>query len=249
MIEIACLIVVGVVTYMVATDGIWPAAQTFLCTLLAGLIAMNFFEPLAIQLKAFLPDIYCDFVALVGLFIALVFGLRMGGEQIAPSYIQIIPTVDSIGRWFFGAATGYLTMAFLLTALHTAPLSRDFMGFQPERANFFGDAPDRRWLGFVQYVSEKPFATYVRSNVKGGFLPRIFDGYIEVVGDPAKPYSYRDASGSDVPQIVWPSFPIRYAARRDRYTTNQPLTPPPPPPPPPPASTSAPKGPAGNPGF
>jgi hypothetical protein len=106
MIEIACLIVVGVVTYMVATEGIWPAAQTFLCTLLAGLIAMNFFEPLAIQLKAFLPDIYCDFVALVGLFIALVFGLRMGGEQIAPSYIQVIPTVDSIGRWFLGAATG-----------------------------------------------------------------------------------------------------------------------------------------------
>ena len=67
MIEISCAIVVGVVTYLVATEGIWGAAQTFLCTLLSALIAMNFFEPLAKQLQAFLPSQYCDFAALVGL--------------------------------------------------------------------------------------------------------------------------------------------------------------------------------------
>ena len=32
------------------------------------------------------------------------------------------------------------------------------MGFKPEKNNFFGFAPDRQWLGFMQYVSEKPLA-------------------------------------------------------------------------------------------
>lgn len=47
MIDIACLAVVGVVVWCVSSEGIWGAAQTFLCVLLAGLLAMNFFEPLA----------------------------------------------------------------------------------------------------------------------------------------------------------------------------------------------------------
>jgi hypothetical protein len=223
MIEIGCLIVVGVVTWMVASEGIYGAAQVFLSTLLAALVAMNFFEALAPKLRSFLPNPYCDFVALVGLFIALVFAFRMGSEQISPSYIQIIPTIDSIGRWVMGAATGYLTMAFLLTSLHTAPLPREFMGFKPERNNFFGAAPDRQWLGFVQYVSEKPLIrlTSQKIGAKTVYVPHAFDGRYEKVGDPDRPYSVRDSSGRDIPQVIWPSFPIRYAMRRDRLALNQ----------------------------
>ena len=65
MIEICCLIVVGLVTWMVAAEGIVGAGQIFLITLISGLVAMNFFEPLAGHLT-FLPDAYRDFVALVG---------------------------------------------------------------------------------------------------------------------------------------------------------------------------------------
>ena len=55
MIDIACLIVVGVVTWMVANEGIWGAVETFLCTLLAALIAMNLFEPLAVNSRHSCP--------------------------------------------------------------------------------------------------------------------------------------------------------------------------------------------------
>ncbi len=222
MIEIACLIVVGVVTWMVASEGIWGAAQVFLCTLISGLLAMNFFEPLANQLNAFLPDNYCDIVALLGLFIVFVCALRMGGEQIAPSYIQVVPAIDTVGRWLFGAVTGYLTMAILLTSLHTAPLPREFMGFTPERSNFFGAAPDRQWLGFVQYISERPLGT-VKPHISGTkriYVANAFDGHYEKVGDPEKPYAVRDLSGRETPQVIWPSFPIRYASRRDRIALN-----------------------------
>jgi hypothetical protein len=54
------------------------------------------------------------------------------------------------------------------------------------------DAPDRRWLGFVQYVSEHVL-----------YRGRIFDGPVW------------DVPGANPPRTdVWPSFPIRYATRR-----------------------------------
>lgn len=217
MIDIICLAVVGVVVWFVASEGIWGAVQVFLCTLLAGLVAMNFFEPLAGQLRAFVPDKYCDIVALLGLFTGLTFALRMGAEYLSPSYIQVFPMLDTAGRWVAGAATGYLTMAFLLTALHTAPLPREFMGFQAERPNFFGTFPDRQWLGFVQYVSAKPLAVLVRDKIGDKEFVvawHSFDGKYEKVGDPANPYATPDSSGRLTPQLIWPSFPIRYAMRR-----------------------------------
>jgi hypothetical protein len=82
-------------------------------------------------------------------------------------------------------------MAILLTALHTAPLPRSFVGFSPERSNFFDSlAPDRQWLGFTQHVSEKVLNT-----------GRVFDG------------PKFSMPGTD--QEYWPSFPIRYATRRE----------------------------------
>lgn len=214
MIDIACLVVVGIVVYCVSIEGAWGAVHTFLCVLLAALIAMNFFEPLASFLDGILPAYrnYMDIVALVGLFIGMTFALRMGSEHLTPVYIGLPSTLDLVGKWAFGAATGYLTMAFLLAALHTAPLSREFMGFKPERNNVFGMAPDRQWLGFVQYVSEKPFARIMfQDRDTKQLIAHAFDGRYELLGDKTAAY----------PNTIWPSFPIRYAMRRERIENNQ----------------------------
>jgi hypothetical protein len=109
--------------------------------------------------------------------------------------MQVHPLVHEIGRWGFAALTGYITMAFLLTALHTTALPREFAGFTPERDNLFGvAAPDRQWLGFTQYVSEK--------SMRNGAMGHIFDG---------PEYSLPQHQNR-----IWPSFPIRYASRRER---------------------------------
>lgn len=209
MIDLILLAIVAGVAFMVSNDGAWNAGQTFLSVLFAGLIAMAFFEPLALQMT----KVYAewsdrwDMVALVGLFVGLVFAFRMGLERMAPTYIQVPGFVDNIGRYGFGLATGYVTMAFLLTALHTAPLPREFLGFRPERANLFNvAAPDRQWLAFTQYVSEKSLARYDLGVQVSGLMttPHSFDGRFEVVGDPASPYA----------NSIWSSFPIRYATRR-----------------------------------
>lgn len=210
MIDLVMIGVLAGVTWMVASEGAWSAGVTFLSVILAGLIAMNFFEPAAILLSRSLPswDDRFDVIALLGLFAGGVFLLRLLGERVAPSYVQVHAMVDQAGRWAFGLGTGYVTMAILLTALHTAPVPRDFLGFTAERANVFGLAPDRQWLGFTQHVTGRAFARHDMAAYLGAppGTPHAFDGPYFVVGDPAKP----------VENTIWSSFPIRYAMRRER---------------------------------
>jgi hypothetical protein len=192
---ILLVLIVAIVTWCVASEGAFGAGLTLLCVVFAGLLAMNFFEPVADLLDGIGPWMryYSDFVALVGLFALFVFLGRLACDSIAPTEIEYDARVYNAARWLFALATGYVTMAILLTAVHTAPLPREFLGFSPERRNLFdADAPDRRWLGFTQYVSEKILAT-----------GSIFDG-----------------PRFDMPettQQIWPSFPIRYATRRQEY--------------------------------
>lgn len=225
MIDLACLVVVGITVYFVSNEGMWGAAHTFLCVLLAGLLAMNFFEPLAGFLDGLAPAYksYMDIIALLGLFIGMAFALRMGSEHLAPVYIGLPSTLDQVGKWAFGAATGYLTMAILLAALHTAPFPREFMGFKPERNNFFGMAPDRQWLGFVQYVTERPYSRSIyrdtfteNGSTKEVIIARAFDGQYQILGSKEIPYKGADGQVA----MFWPSFPIRYAMRRERLENN-----------------------------
>ena len=199
MIDLLLLAVIGVVTYCVASEGPWGAATTFISVILAGLLAMNFFEPVASMFPQTMEwQTRADIIALLGLFALFVTGLRMGAESLMPTQLEVNPLVYDGGRWGFGLLTGYVTAAILLTSFHTAPLSRDFLGFKPEGNNFFSlggveGAPDRMWLSFTQYVSERIFTT-----------GNVFD---------KSEYSrYRGK-----PTENWSSFPIRYADRRQRY--------------------------------
>ncbi|MGE3315344.1 MAG: CvpA family protein [Planctomycetaceae bacterium] len=198
MIDILLLAIVAIVTWCVASEGAWTAGSILLSVLISGLLAMNFFEPVADFLGSnVLPawENEWDMIALIGLFALLVTGLRFASEYLVPTFIPVSAKIYDPARWIFAGLTGYITMAFLLTALHTAPLPREFMGFTPERKNLFGiTAPDREWLGFTQYVSEKS----LRSSSPG----RVFDGGTLNLGD----------SGTEK---TLATFPIRYASRRD----------------------------------
>lgn len=171
----------------------------FFSVLLSGLLAMNYFEPLAESLQGMYPSwgYRFDFIALTLLFAVFVLLFRLLTIYILPNYIEIHTYAYEAGRWGFGLLTGWVTMAFLLTSLHTAPLPREFLGFRPENKNFFGAvAPDRQWLGFVQFLSEKNLARFG--------APRIFDG--------------RQENVLGVQNTTWPSFPIKYASRRGQDT-------------------------------
>lgn len=199
MIDMFLVLIVAAVTWSVASEGAWGSVFNFFSVVFAGLIATNYFEPLAAIMQPSLPRgdwaMRADYLAFMGLFAGLVFLFRLITDKIVPDLMEIHPLAYDIIRWITAVATGYATMAILLTSLHLTALPRNFIGFTPERANFLNmDSPDRRWLGFVQYNSEHIF----RRGPKGP----IFDGPIYSVGN-------------GQPQEVWSSFIIRYASRRE----------------------------------
>jgi len=199
MIDFILLLIIGGVAYCVASEGPWGAASTFIAVILAGLLAMNFFEPLAGLFPSSTEwQARADVIAFLGLFAAFVTGLRMATEYLMPTQVEVFPLAYDAIRWVFGAGTGYVVSAILLTALHTAPLPREFLGFSAERpgGNLFGmAAPDRQWLGFTQHASENIFAT-----------GNVFDGTV-----------FERVKGR--PPEVWSSFPIRYAQRREEFAS------------------------------
>jgi hypothetical protein len=97
-------------------------------------------------------------------------------------------------------ATGYVVVAILMTSLHTAPLPRSFMGFDPGpgRKQFFGLGPDIQWLALTQFISEKSL-----SRAQGP----VFDAV-----------SFERIAGKQPSTLqMWSSFPIRYATRRESF--------------------------------
>jgi hypothetical protein len=202
--ELTLIGIVAVVTWCVASEGAWGAALTLLSVIIAGLLATCLFEVTANFLQENITDSYqwqhrWDVIAMVGLFAAFVFGLRMATERIVPTNIEIHGIVFDVTRWGCGLLSGLVTMAFLLAALHTAPLPPGFLGFTPEpqrRAGPVGQAaPDLRWLGFVHYMTETAFGKGTAGSVFDGDVATFPGGVTEIL----------------------PSFPIRYATRRERY--------------------------------
>ncbi|MBA3313244.1 MAG: CvpA family protein [Planctomycetota bacterium] len=238
-IDFLIVAVIALITWCVASEGAVEAGTTFFAAVLSGLLAMNFFEPLADLLDdmSFVGD-RADMLALLGLFGVLLTLMRFGAEYLAPTFIGLQGIAYDIGRWGFAFLTAYTTAAILLTALHTAPLPREFWGFQPERNNLFNVvAPDRQWLGFVQYVTEKPFSRTQRiDDPRFGLLsvPRIFDGRtayhwgLDALGSAKVEAEARRASTTGgapnarelaeaATRIVIPSFLARYADRREQF--------------------------------
>jgi len=209
MIPVVLLVVLAIITWVVASEGIWGSAITFLSVVFAGLIAMNFFEPVAGMLDAQVPSWRnrFDFIALVGIFAIVVSVMRELAARIAPVSIEVHPYFYQGGRWGFAAATGYVTVAILLTAIHTVNIPyRAYWGFRPEGKNLMEiSAPDRQWIAFTQHVSENIFPKMqVTKHVQQGWDDRhvrIFDGM-------------RMPKAGKREAEYFPTFIVRYTARR-----------------------------------
>lgn len=219
MISIFLVIILAAVTWCVASEGAGGAAITLLAILFSGLLAMNYFEPLALMLNnvsnSFAWRARWDFIALLGLFAFFIAVIRFLAAKISPQYIHVHAYAYEAGRWGCGLLAGYITIAFLLAALHTAALPREFIGFTPENKKIlFGIVgPDRQWLGFTQFVSERVYPRYETGmmNGKPKSYKRIFDGRTR--------WQEGVAINPQTEDEIFSSFIIRYAARREKLST------------------------------
>ncbi len=149
---------------MMLSEGLWSNTLSLINTVIAAIIATNYFEPLAKFLDEQAPSYtyFWDFLSLWGLFALSVTVLRTATDQFSQTRVRFKKPVEQFGRIGVAAVTGWVVVCFFLLSLHTAPLVRNHFGgaFQktPTSSNFFL-SPDRLWLGFMQSRSQGALAT------------------------------------------------------------------------------------------
>jgi hypothetical protein len=163
---VADLVIVGLIaglTWALTSEGLWGAVLMFFNVLFGGLIAFNFYEPLARLIDSTgIGWGFSDTLSLLGLFIISTFLLRLITESLAPAMVRFPTPVYHLGRLFFGLAGAVVTVAILLVAFETAPVHKKILGvidFNTKPP--FGMGLDRKWLAFFQYTTGLVFAEHV----------------------------------------------------------------------------------------
>jgi hypothetical protein len=149
-------------TYVLSSEGLWGAALMFFNVLFGGLIAFNFYEPLARLIDSTgIGWGFSDTLSMLSLFCVATLLLRMTTETLAPAMVRFPIPIYHAGRLFFALATTLVTMAIIILGFHTAPVHKRIFGaidykYKPP----FGLGLDHQWLGFFQYTTGGIFARY-----------------------------------------------------------------------------------------
>ncbi len=149
-------------TYALSAEGLWGAALMFFNVLFGGLIAFNFYEPLAALIDSTgIGWGFSDTLSLMSIFCVATLLLRMTTETLAPAMVRFPVPIYHAGRFLFALATSLATMAILILAFHTAPVNKRIFGaidykYKPP----FGLGLDHQWLAFFQYTTGDIFTRY-----------------------------------------------------------------------------------------
>jgi len=169
-----CLLILGVCVGFLFRDGLWGNAIRLVNVVFAGLLTMNFYEPLATWLMNYGDEFrsyaaFWDFLAMWTCFVLLVVVFRALTDTVSRVRVRFLKIVDLWGGVVLSLCIGWVMVCFTLTSLHAAPLGQyPLLGsFQPQNKLFFGMlAPDREWLGFTQYQSSGPLCRSVDQDCK-----------------------------------------------------------------------------------
>jgi hypothetical protein len=161
-IDLVISFLILLMTYVVSSEGLWGAALMFFNVLFGGLIAFNFYEPLARLIDSTgIGWGFSDALSLLLIFCVAVLFLRMTTETIAPAMVRFPPPLYHAGRLIFALGTALVAMSILILAFHVAPVHKKIFGaidykYKPP----FGLGLDHQWLGFFQYTTGEVFARY-----------------------------------------------------------------------------------------
>jgi hypothetical protein len=158
------LVIVLAVGYAQHRNGLFSSFAMLIQVVLAGLVAFNFWEPLASALEPLFQGNFLagteDLLALTGLFCLVLGPLRWATNYVAPQMIDYHGSVQLIGAGIVGMVTGYLVSGFLLCAVETLPLDEHFLGFEPRAKDESGlrslFPADRVWLALMRHAGAYP---------------------------------------------------------------------------------------------
>jgi uncharacterized membrane protein required for colicin V production len=160
MLQIMTVLIMLAVAYAFWREGLMTAATTFVNVILAGIVAFNFWEPLADVFEPVLAGSilagYEDAIVMLILF-ALTLGiLRLATNNLCNKDLEYPPALLRGGGLAFGLLTGYLVAGFLVCLMQTLPWHKEFWWFEPEVNDKSPTAvirhvlpADRVWLGLM----------------------------------------------------------------------------------------------------
>ena len=159
------LIIMLAGAYAFWRQGVLAALAMTINVLLAGLVAFNFFEPIAEQLDSMLHDTflhgYEDSFSLVALFSLTLLFLRWASDSLIHTLVQYPPLVQQGGSVLFGMLVGYLVAGFLTCVAQTLPANEHFLQLEPRvEVDSSGKVrhrllpPDRVWLALMYQASK-----------------------------------------------------------------------------------------------
>jgi hypothetical protein len=169
-----CIIILACLGFLF-NEGIWANAVRLINVVVACLLAMNYFQPLASWLSEKQPTFtfLWDFLSLWAIFCIALVAFRVVTDRVSRVKVRFLGIADRIGSGVLAVWIAWVLICFTLTTLHAAPLGKNFLfgSFQSDQPMFLGFmSPDKQWLGFVQQVSqgvffngsEAPLTTYVK---------------------------------------------------------------------------------------
>jgi hypothetical protein len=138
-------------------EGLFTAVCMCVNVLLSGLIAFNFFEPLADGIESLFERTwlqgYEDFGCMVGIFCVCLAILRNLTNRMNNEEVEYQPTLNALGAAAVALVTGYLLAGFLVCAMQTLPWHQNFLGFEPYQEKESPVRrllpPDRVWLALM----------------------------------------------------------------------------------------------------
>jgi hypothetical protein len=167
MLSFITILIMLLLAYVCMVQGLATAFTMFCNVFLAGLIAFNFWEPLADVLdpplsRSFFAG-YEDAICLTALFAVAFALLRLATNTLSGAVIDFHPAAQLGGGAVLGLATGYLLTGFLVCVFQTLPWHEKFWGYDPDwKANQTAiDAvfpPDRVWLAMMHRAGEAGFS-------------------------------------------------------------------------------------------
>lgn len=160
LVSIVLVLIFVAVFASLMTQGLWSNTITLINVITAGLIATNYFEPVARfferQEKSW--TYLWDFFSIWLLFGISMIVLRLATDYVSQVKVRFFKPVEVAGGYLMAIWASWIVLCFATMTLHMAPLSRNYLrgGFQraPDSKMLFGLAPDRVWLAWVHRESK-----------------------------------------------------------------------------------------------
>jgi len=168
-VNLLLILVFLAIALVLAREGLWSGLVMLLNIIAAATFATAWYERLAGFLDAKMPSYtyLIDFLCLWGIFAVVLLVMRLITDRVSTTKVKFLRQVELVGGPIVAVITAWVMVCFAAASLHTAAVPRALVQPTPESRMFFGFAPDRKWLNWVQFAtSSGPFAYPEESAVK-----------------------------------------------------------------------------------